>query len=318
MKHEKAPVVNIFLLLAFLLVSHVHAQQPERSQITESPAEASRISLLVIGDWGTGGAGAKRVGSVMADEHQRLPVQAVISTGDNIYPSGVSSVDDPQWRSKFENIFPVDRLPIPFWAVLGNHDYRDNPDAQVTYTGHVLSDGSVTRWKMPGRYWTTVFHAVDGKNTLRVVGIDTQLLVGNRQTRVAHLSWLDSALTAATERRIFVVGHHPVYSHGHYGNNTTLIRHLAPLLEKHGVRAYLDGHEHDLQLIKPINGVRYIISGGGGGKRKTSSGKNTEFSSSSLGFVRIDLFDDRMRITYLDDRGKELYTATDTFLPEKD
>ncbi len=295
------------LLLAFLLTAFLPFS------VTAQNGVDSVVSVLVVGDWGTGGKGARRVGEAMAASHGSGAVQAIVSTGDNIYPSGVSGVDDPQWDSKFERIFPAESLPVPFWAILGNHDYRKNPDAQVAYTGHRLEDGSITRWKMPGRYWSTRLRSPDGAVELRLVGIDTQLLVGNAGTRKSHLAWLDSVLAASEEEHIFVIGHHPVYSHGHYGNNRTLVRHLAPLLVGHGVRAYLNGHEHDLQLIKPIDGVRYIISGGGGGKRKSTPGKRTEFSASSLGFVRIDLRSDRMHIAYVDSGGKLLYETTDTF-----
>jgi len=303
MKHTKVKQIFLLLLLSSLFLPAAADAQN---------AENSTLSVFVIGDWGTGGRGARRVGEAMSAGHAAEAVQAVISTGDNIYPSGVSSVDDPQWDSKFERIFPAESLPVPFWAVLGNHDYREDPDAQVDYTGHRLDDGSITRWQMPGRYWSTVLRSPDESIELRVVGIDTQLLVGNAGTRKSHLAWLDSVLAASGEEHIFVVGHHPVYSHGHYGNNRTLVRHLAPLLVEHGVRAYLNGHEHDLQLIKPIDGVRYIISGGGGGKRKSKAGKNTEFSASSLGFVRIDLREDRMHLACIDSRGKLLYETTDT------
>ena len=303
MRHTKVTRI-LFLLLLPVLATPATAEAQN--------ADASTLSVFVIGDWGTGGKGAHRVGEAMSAGYAAHPVQAVISTGDNIYPSGVSSVDDPQWKSKFERIFPAESLPVPFWAVLGNHDYRKDPDAQVAYTGHRLDDGTMTRWQMPGRYWSTVLRSPDDSVELRLVGIDTQLLVGNAGTRKSHLAWLDSVLAASREQHIFVVGHHPVYSHGHYGNNRTLIRHLAPLFVEHGVRAYLNGHEHDLQLIKPIDGVRYVISGGGGGKRKSKPGRNTEFSASSLGFVRIDLTNEHMHIAYVDSGGKTLYETTDT------
>lgn len=297
------------ILFPLLLLFTVFAPIPVLAQNTAD----SVVSVFVIGDWGTGGKGAQRVGEAMAAGHREQPVQAVISTGDNIYPSGVSSVDDPQWDSKFERIFPAESLPVPFWAVLGNHDYRKDPDAQVAYTGHRLKDGSITRWQMPGRYWSTLLSSPNGAVKLRLVGIDTQLLIGNAGTRKSHLAWLDSVLTVSSEEHIFVVGHHPVYSHGHYGNNRTLVRHLAPLFVEHGVRAYLNGHEHDLQLIKPVDGVRYIISGGSGGKRKTTPGKNTEFCASSLGFVHIDLRIDRMHIAFINSSGELLYETTDMF-----
>ncbi|MBE0644699.1 MAG: metallophosphoesterase [Bacteroidetes bacterium] len=271
----------------------------------------SGVSFLVVGDWGTGGKGARQVGSAMAMQHAMSRVDAVISTGDNIYPSGVKSVDDPQWRSKFENIYPADKLPVPFWAVLGNHDYRSSPDAQVAYTGHVLPDGSITRWHMPGYGWSTVFKSEDGALSVRLIGIDTQQLVGSAAARKKHLRWIDSALALAHEDYTLVIGHHPVYSHGHYGDTPVLVKQLAPLLEKYGVGAYLDGHEHDLQLMRRINGVRYIISGGGGGTRKTSMGKNSEFASSSLGFFRLDFSKEKMCIRVFDSHGALLHETAD-------
>ncbi len=269
------------------------------------------ISFHVVGDWGTGGKGARRVGGAMAGQHAIQSVDAIISTGDNIYPSGVKSVDDPQWQSKFERIYPAGQLPVPFWAVLGNHDYRSNPDAQVAYTGHRLPDGSVTRWRMPGRVWSTVFMREGGALRVRLVGIDTQQLVAGAAARKAHLRWIDSVLASAREEWIVVIGHHPVYAHGHYGNTPVLVKQLAPLLEKYGVHAYLNGHEHDLQLMRRINGVRYVVSGGGGGVRKTSSGPNTEFAASTLGFFRLDFDAKRMRIRAFDADGKLLHEAAD-------
>ena len=269
------------------------------------------LSFFVIGDWGTGGKGARRVATAMSDEFARKPVAAVISTGDNIYPSGVSSVDDPQWQSKFEKIFSTEKLPVPFWAVLGNHDCRKNPDAQVAYSEKVLANGRRARWRMPAKNWTTVVEEPASEMTVRLVGIDTQQIVGSKSQRKVVLAWLDSVLTATRETHCLVVGHHPVYSHGHYGNNRTMQRHVAPMLERHGVLAYLNGHEHDLQLIKPINGVRYVISGGGGGKRKTKPGKNTEYCASSLGFFRLTIRPATMDISMIDDHGKVLYSCTD-------
>ncbi|MFZ1731778.1 MAG: tartrate-resistant acid phosphatase type 5 family protein [Bacteroidota bacterium] len=279
--------------------------------ITTLGSAQNTVSFFVIGDWGTGGAGAKQVGRAMAAQHETGRVDAILTTGDNIYPSGVKSVDDPQWQSKFECVFPEEVLPVPFWAVLGNHDYRSNPDAQIEYTGHLLSDGNTTRWHMPGRMWSTVFRSSGAAVRVRVVGIDTQQLVGSAALRKAHLQWLDSVLASAREEWIIVVGHHPVYSHGYYGNTKVLVKYLAPMFEKYRVSAYLDGHEHDLQLLKRINGVRYIVSGGGGGKRKTVPGINTEFSASTLGFVRLDFDAKHLRILVFDSNGERLHGAVD-------
>jgi tartrate-resistant acid phosphatase type 5 len=118
-------------------------------------------------------------------------------------------------------------------------------------------------------------------------------------------------LSAAKEEWIIVVGHHPIYSHGLYGNTVVLVKQLAPLLEKYRVSAYLNGHEHDLQLMKRINSVRYIISGGGGGKRKTVLGPNSEFAASALGFFRLDFDAKHLRIFMFGSDGRQMREAID-------
>ncbi len=296
------------LILAGLLVAAVPITAQQRDTAPNGEGTPT-VRLLLVGDWGTGGAGAKKVAAAMAARHAAHPAHAVISTGDNIYPSGVSDVDDPQWRTKFENIFPAARLPIPFWAVLGNHDYRKNPDAQVAYTGKRLADGSITRWRMPGRAWSTVFTA--GDVTLRVIGIDTQQLVANAESRRKHLAWIDSVLSASKEAHVMVVGHHPVYSHGHYGDNAAMKKHLAPLLRRHKVRVYCNGHEHDLQVLRRQDGVRYLISGGGGGKRPSTPGVNTEFASGSMGFMELSFDAKAMHVYVLDASGQVLHAFKD-------
>jgi tartrate-resistant acid phosphatase type 5 len=298
-KTRTTPLRSLFVLLLLAVLA--------------APAALAQngVSLFVIGDWGTGGKPARRVGEAMAGQHAVQRADAIISTGDNIYNSGVKSVDDPQWISKFENIYPTDRLDIPFWAVLGNHDHRGNADAQVEYGGRTLADGSITRWRMPARNWSTVFRSEGGDVAVRVVGIDTQELIAGATARKLRLAWIDSVLAAATEEWVLCVGHHPVYSHGHYGNTRVLVEQLAPLMEKHGVTAWLNGHEHDLQLLRRINGVRYIISGAGSGTRKTGTGVNTEFASRSLGFFRLDFDRQRMRIRVFGSDGSLLHEAED-------
>jgi len=308
---------NIFPSYAFLPLLLLFFFWPISDLRSQRQIEPERVGLLVVGDWGTGGAGARRVGKAMTAVYEEHGATAVLSTGDNIYPSGVSSVDDPQWDSKFERIFPASELPLPFWAVLGNHDYRKNPDAQVEYTGRKLKDGSITRWHMPGRWWTTVFSSPNDAVSVRVVGVDTQVLILSGANRTRHLAWIDSVLAASKERWIIVMGHHPVYSHGHYGDHAGMKRHVAPLLEKHGVHAYLNGHEHDLQLIRHVNGVRYVISGGGGGKRPTTPGARTEFAASSLGFVWLGCERDRMLIKFVNDKGELLYETIDPHVRDR-
>lgn len=261
------------------------AREPAPFDAAHAPA-GSTVRFLVFGDWGTGGRTQRRVADGMAAVFARAGADAVLSTGDNFYPTGVKSVDDPQWTSKFETMYDAKALPVPFHAVLGNHDCQGDIQAQIRYTGTRLDDGSVTRWRMPDRMWSERFVTADGAVSTRVIGIDTQIITGrDNDARTAQLRWLDSALSAATEQWIIVVGHHPVYSNGSHGNTLGMIRHVKPLLEKHKVALYLAGHDHDLQVLEPVAGVHYVISGGGGGSRTVRWAANTRYAATNLGFA---------------------------------
>tara|TARA_B110000208_G_C11703447_1_gene406692 strand:+ start:155 stop:1114 length:960 start_codon:yes stop_codon:yes gene_type:complete len=89
------------------------------------------------------------VAKTLAASAETLNAQFLINVGDNFYYYGVSSVDDPQWQSTFENVYTAASLSIPWYSVLGNHDYGYNPDAQLQYKSPVKD-----RWVMPSRYYT--------------------------------------------------------------------------------------------------------------------------------------------------------------------
>lgn len=50
---------------------------------------------------------------------------------DNFYESGVTSVTDDQWLMSWRQPYNHSSLQLPWYACLGNHDYIDNPQAQV-------------------------------------------------------------------------------------------------------------------------------------------------------------------------------------------
>jgi acid phosphatase len=297
LKYFRRVLCHTGMLLCCLAVS-VHAQ------------DRDSLRFLVIGDWGTAGKGQRKVAAGMAAEHRRDPVDLVVSVGDNFYPSGVKSTDDRQWKGTFEDVYRRENLPVPFWAVLGNHDYRSSPQAQVDYTGKRLADGAVTRWHMPSRQWVHDMRSPDGKVSVRLIGIDTPQIVGSASGRKTCLAWLDSVLQATTADRVFVFGHHQVYSYGHYGNGTILIRHLAPLLERYGVDAYFHGHEHDMQMVGPVGGVYYVVSGAAAGPRKTHLGPRSLFASGSLGFVSVTAGVSGTTVTFHDAQGNVLFSHT--------
>ena len=215
------------------------------------------LRVMALGDWGSGLPDQKRVAAAMAERAAAEPIDLVLTLGDNFYPSGVRSADDPRWQRDFERMYDQPSLQVPWWACLGNHDHKGNVDAQVEYTRRSA------RWKMPARHYHTRFEPGPGVSVELFV-LDTQALLA-RDGDQAQLDWLKAALAASTARWKVVAGHHPIVSHGSHGNNERLQRLLEPLLLAHQVDLYMAGHDHTLELLPPRQGLTYLISGGGAG-----------------------------------------------------
>lgn len=260
------------------------------------PPEASDTTLrwIVLGDWGTGGKVQHRVAHAMAEVARRAPVHWILSTGDNLYPAGVHSAEDPRWNSLFERVYADSALRVPWYPVLGNHDYRGDPDAQIAYSRRN------PRWRMPSRYYSHEHNLPDGTPVL-FVALDTQeLLAGPSELRQRQLQWLEQELQRVPRGWKFAVGHHPLRSAGAYGENRQLLRLLKPLFDRYGVAAYFCGHEHDLQLLQhPEDRFICVVSGAGGGVRSTSYGPFSLFAAAQPGFVYVALGAQVLRLWFI-------------------
>jgi DNA repair exonuclease SbcCD nuclease subunit len=178
---------------------------------------------------------------------------------------------------------------LPFYAVLGNHDYRRNEKAQVEYT----LEHPESRWEMPGRYYSFIRELPDGTR-IEFFGIDTNTIEADDP----QLNWLSDALSLCTADWKIVFGHHVLYSNGRYGSNRRLISRLQDPFVHGGVDLYLAGHEHDLQILDPVSGVNYMVSGAGSRARKTDCGDNTVYSAGLPGLMAFEVSRDRL-LTYV-------------------
>jgi acid phosphatase len=276
---------------------------------------AAPLTFLAIGDWGRGGEFHQRdVAAAMAAFAEKTPVRFVVSTGDNFYENGVKSVTDPLWKRSFEDVYSAKSLMVPWYVALGNHDCRGNAQAEIDY------GKTSPRWRMPDRTYT-VTEKIDETSTLQLFVLDTSPFVSAYRGPIsltnvagqdpgAQLAWLDKELAASSATWKIVVGHHPVYSAGKHGNTPELIRSLKPLLEKHHVPAYLNGHDHDLQHLRE-GPVSYFTSGAGSKTNKGGHDARTLFSRGETpGFMAFSLTAETMSATLIDSGGKTLYTAT--------
>jgi hypothetical protein len=210
-----------------------------------SAKDQSTIRVVAFGDFGTGTDEQKQVASAMMTHHQQSPFDIGITVGDNFYPVGMESLKDPRWQTWWEDVYGP--MNLTFYAVLGNHDWYhfDSPAAEILY------DGSTSSWRMPAPYYT--FTA----GPIQFFALDTQ------EVSAKQLRWLDEQLQKSQSPWKVAFAHHPIFSDGYHGDNDTLKNHLLPVL-KNRVDLYISGHEHDMQHLKSVEGVNFVISGGGG------------------------------------------------------
>jgi 3',5'-cyclic AMP phosphodiesterase CpdA len=250
----------------------------------------------------------------MARQASRLQPDFIISTGDNFYDEGVLSVDDPLWKTAFEDVYHHEALQLPWFCVLGNHDYGGDTAAQLRYSR--ISG----RWHMPGRYFNHKLQ--NGSLSADFIFSDTTPLIEEYRQSESHpdvifqnpdrqLNWLRRQLAESNANWKIVIGHHPVYSSSPmHGDTEELLQAYLPLFRTYEADAYLCGHEHDLQLQKPEGETFYVISGAGSEVREAGRKEMTAFSASSGGFASISLCREAMTISFFAHDGQLLYEAS--------
>lgn len=250
------------------------------------PAHAADFRFAAIADTGTGGKGQYAVAKVLADVQARSPLGLVLLGGDNIYDNG----EITKIKAVFERPYaPLLKAKVPFYPVLGNHDVRtNNGEDELRY------------FKMPGRYYT--FNA----GGIQFFALDTNVNADWEK----QMHWLEQALSRSTAPIKIVYGHHPVYSSGHYGNNPRSVRDLAPILKAHKVTLYLNGHEHNYERTKLIDGITYLNCGGGAGLRPVGHSEFTALSRSVLHCVVFERSGSKLTLTALGTDGQAFDTVT--------
>ena len=319
---------NFCNLLFFLFINHLLAAQSNRyEEETRSGYQGGTIAGLqtlknsvnfcVIGDWGKHGMYfQKEVAQKLGEASVGAGADFIISTGDNFYPNGVRSVMDPSWTSSFENIYAHHGTHVDWYAVLGNHDYRGNPDAEVEYSR--IS----RRWNMPSRYYT-VKKTINQSSSIEFFFLDTNPFQKeyyrdeSYKTKVeaadtlAQKEWLEDALRKSTAAWKFVVGHHPLYSAGKRKGKTGDMLTFKPLFNKYHLDAYFAGHEHHLEYDQTNNdSFHHFISGGGSEARPVTSAPYARAVFSAHGFIAVSVAETEMLAQFVDHTGKIIYSVT--------
>ena len=313
-----------FLIVLLFLQSACYAQKPfdngyRGGYIDGLKKKPGTLEFLVVGDWGRNGDYyQKDVSATMARAAVTMGIDFIVSTGDNFYPEGVMSVQDPLWKSSFEDIYTAHSLHRIWYPVLGNHDYGGNPQAEIDYSK--IS----RRWQMPARYHSMEKYADDGTKVLMVFTDTSPFEKGNHQGKnepfvsniraqdtAAQRKWLQEVLRASDARWKFVIGHHPLYTSGpRKGRKNDVAEALQPILESAGVDIYFAGHEHILEHDVLTPRLHHVISGSGSEVTPSTGNPLTKFVASQGGFVTCSVNKEEVWLQYINHEGKLIYSTS--------
>lgn len=269
-------------------------------------ADAPRLRVAVVGDWGQDRATLDHVGDALGAVCAARGCDAVIATGDNLYPRGMQPGLEPVFAGLLARL--VGDLGRPVYAVLGNHDWgrgfdRAAADRQIRFAGD-----SAGRYVLPGPNWSARL----GPAT--VLGLDTTRLFW--EGVAPAVAPLRARLRDACGDWRVVVGHHAWWSNGTHGSAGAFEGlPWAPVAAGHGLArlrdealcgaadVVLSGHDHHREWIEAC-GTHWIVSGtGASAVPPPGRGIPSRHLASGPGLVWLDLGPDRLDVAFVDVGG---------------
>lgn len=322
----------ILLATAYLFCLHTGYAQPANEEIQSGYRGGfnsnikvinNSVNFIAVGDWGRNGDYYQQdVAAQMTKVAATSGTNFVVTVGDNFYPSGVQSTSDPNWHYSFEDIYKGYFLHCNWYVALGNHDYKGNIQAQIDYSR--IS----RRWQMPGTYYSRKIK-LPGNDELLLVVMDTNPFITSyyskndelsenvrQQDTAAQRKWLEATLndTSRAVKWKIVIGHHPMYSGGKRmksKDTEDIRRKFQALFHKTKVDAYICGHEHDLQVIRPTGQyTTQFLSGAGCEVRPSGSTDGTLFWASKPGFMTFSVTGQELTVQVVGADGTVLHTTT--------
>lgn len=289
-----------FLLLAFSLQSFAQTQ------------------FVVIGDSGKDNDGQKRVADALLRHCTVERCDYGVLTGDNIYPVGMNSWDDPVLDRMFLKYYGP--LQFPFFISLGNHDY-----GKFAFDWKRGNYQKAYSLKNP-QYYLPHFYYYHEFTDLVLVVLDTSRLMWNKEAKQQELM-LKEAYSKAQGKWVIVVAHHPYLSNGKHGNagryeDVPILpsfvsgKYVKRFVDRNicgRAQLYLSGHDHNLQLIdgriKNCN-TMFAVSGAGASITKLKRRNPAVFQSEELGFIALTAAKEALTLRFFDSENRQTHIET--------
>jgi len=211
------------------------------------------------------------------------PIDFVVNTGDNFYYCGIQNSSDFQVQVDFLEPYASNALDVPWYSILGNHEYGYNVDAQLELAKlH-------RKWIMDARYYTK---RVKVKSDLYIsfIMLDTSPCIKEYRSTNANywdpcgsefptcspvsegtcefhaniisqscddqFTWFKQALKEVPQDDwLIIVGHHPA--------DEINVQDFTSAMQDRGFHLYLNGHAHTLTHYSVDDNAAYVTSGAG-------------------------------------------------------
>jgi calcineurin-like phosphoesterase family protein len=253
------------------------------------PNTSSSLKFGVLGDFGTGKPPEYELAAEMAKVYAGFKLELVVTVGDNLY-----GAERPQdFKLKFEDPYkPLLDAGVKFYASLGNHDARTQPDYKP--------------FNMGGKLYYS-FKAPKGR--VRFFMLDSTYPVPE------EIAWVENELKSSSDDWKVAVFHHPLYSSGgRHGSDVKLRETLEPLFIKYNVSVVLTGHDHFYERIKPQHGIAYFVAGSGGQLAAGDIDKNSSLTAKGFdtdqAFLAVEISGDTMTFNAISRQGRVVDSGT--------
>ncbi len=309
-------VFMLYQLITACFVATLWGQPALKSPLDSVALSAinKNFSFIIANDLGRNGYYyQKPIAEMMGQVAGITGAEFIAALGDVHHFMGVQSVNDPLWLTNYERVYSHPELMIPWYPILGNHEYKGNTSAVLNYSK------VSRRWQMPARYYSKSFQVSDS-STLLLLFIDTAPIIDKyrnneypdvlKENYKKQLRWIDSTLSNSNAKWKIVLGHHPIYAGTLKvdSERTDLQNRLKPILEKNNVDIYISGHIHIFQHIKKTgSNVDYVVNASASLGREQISDDSILFSSSEPGFLVCEVNKLQVGILLLNHAGKITY-----------
>jgi tartrate-resistant acid phosphatase type 5 len=308
---------------------------------------AGAVRILHRGDYGDATPQQAAVAAAAAALRARGPIALALFVGDNLYecgpdaarpgadactfgPDGATVATPPSGSDPtFARLHEASLAPLlagpgapRVFLALGNHDVA----TWVTCPNHGLDASATARrkaclevahaspaWSMPGR------HYVVDEGPARLIVIDSNVVYADYGgfRLEDEIDFVAAASAGCGERTCFLVGHHPPTTAGEhaadFGKPIRAARFARLLGAARDVRAYLAGHDHDLQHLRTATGLDVLLSGNGSRGRPderfaaTGGGGTLLFGSTAWGLGLLTVGEAGWSYRFEDQAGRALH-----------